>query len=325
MDKIDISNWNNYFGHAEQTMLYASERYSETQFNFKEPGLLSGTIRAISTPSMVLTELDIAAEKAFQLIDSNAKEAAESVFILKGDAESHFPYLKAPLHFSKQNHSIQYSTDFAGNHIIHSGNFHALTITYDLSYLNALLQTNENGSLRELSKNMFRKENFLAAPYRSDWNGRIAEVIQLILQCNFHGLTRYILIESKMMELFVLQMEQLYALQSSREKEKWSNTDRDKIFAVRDYIEHAYLKPLTLKELIYKFELNEFKLKKGFQYFFQTTVFGYVLHLRMQKAKDLLKEQRMNISEVAYFIGYNNTGSFSSEFKKRFGYSPSQR
>jgi AraC family transcriptional activator of pyochelin receptor len=54
------------------------------------------------------------------------------------------------------------------------------------------------------------------------------------------------------------------------------------------------------------------------------TVFGHIHHLRMQKAKRLLEEGRMNISEVSDFIGYSNIPAFSAAFKKHFGYPPSK-
>jgi len=127
-----------------------------------------------------------------------------------------------------------------------------------------------------------------------------------------------------MLELFVLQMEHLHSLQSSPGKQQWRKEDREKIFAVKEYIEHSYLQPLTLKELTYSFGLNEFKLKKGYKHFFNTTVFEHILQLRMRKANDLLSERRLSIADVASFIGYNNPGSFSYEYKKRFGYSPRQ-
>ncbi|MBN2611078.1 MAG: helix-turn-helix domain-containing protein [Bacteroidales bacterium] len=44
----------------------------------------------------------------------------------------------------------------------------------------------------------------------------------------------------------------------------------------------------------------------------------------MQKANQLLREKDLNISEIADFIGYKNTGSFTNEFRKRFGFAPSQ-
>jgi AraC-like DNA-binding protein len=119
-------------------------------------------------------------------------------------------------------------------------------------------------------------------------------------------------------------MEHLHALEGKSTKDQWRKEDKEKIYAVKEYLDRAYLDPLTMKSLTYEFGLNEFKLKKGYKHFFNTTVFGYILHLRMQKAKALLSDPQMTISDVAQFIGYNNTGSFSYEFKKRFGYSPSQ-
>lgn len=325
MDKINTANWADYFGEAEANVLHVSDRYTETVFEFKEPSLASGKIRAVATPGMVLTELSLQSNKPVQLIDSEPKESAESVFILEGNVESRFSYLTQPLHFSSRNHNIQYSTSFAGSHIINSGNFQALTITYDIAYLNSLLQSSENTTLEKLGKNVNRRENYLATPHSVNWDGQIAEVIQSVRQSKFQGPTHYIFIESKMMELFVLQMEHLHTLQLTSMKEKWRKEDQEKIFAVKEYLDRAYLHPLTMKDLTYEFGLNEFKLKKGYKHFFNTTVFAYILHLRMLKAKALLSDPQMTISEVAQFIGYNNTGSFSYEFKKRFGYSPSQR
>ena len=324
MDKLNTANWADYFGEAQPTVLHASERYTETVVEFKEPSLAWGKVRAIATPGMVLTELSLRSNQPFQLIDGEPKESAESVFILEGDVESRFSYLTQPLHFGSRNHNLQYSTNFAGNHIIHSGNFQALTITYDLAYLNSLLQSSENSTLQKLGNNVYKKENYLATPHGVNWDGRIAEVIQSVRQSKFQGPTQYIFIESKMMELFVLQMEHLHTLEGTSTKEQWRKEDKEKIFAVKEYLDRAYLDPLTMKSLTYEFGLNEFKLKKGYKHFFNTTVFGYILHLKMQKAKALLSDPQMTISDVAQFIGYNNTGSFSYEFKKRFGYSPSQ-
>jgi AraC-like DNA-binding protein len=44
----------------------------------------------------------------------------------------------------------------------------------------------------------------------------------------------------------------------------------------------------------------------------------------MQKAVQLLSQKDRTVSEIADLVGYSNVGSFSSEFKKRFGYPPSK-
>jgi signal transduction histidine kinase/ligand-binding sensor domain-containing protein/DNA-binding response OmpR family regulator len=48
----------------------------------------------------------------------------------------------------------------------------------------------------------------------------------------------------------------------------------------------------------------------------------FINHLRMKKSQDLLREQSMNISEVAYAVGYNDPKYFSRVFSKTFGQSP---
>lgn len=322
MDKINTANWNNYFGQMEQRVLYASDRYTEYDICFDEPGLASGNMKAIATPGMMLGELNIEAGKPFRLLDTEPKETAESVFVLNGDVESRFCNLKKSLQFSRQNHNLQYNTSFAGEHTIYSSSFHAITITYDLAWLKALVQSGTDGSLQMLSKSLDRKTNFLATTDSLQWQSRIAEVIHAIRHCGFTGLTKYIFIESKMMELFVLQIEHVHNINSGLAGEKWSQADKEKLYAVKVFIEQAYLEPLSLKELTYQFGLNEFKLKKGYRHFFQHTVFGHIHELRMQHAKTLLLDQQMNVTEVAYFIGYNNVSSFSYEFKKRHGCCP---
>ncbi|MGJ1411705.1 helix-turn-helix domain-containing protein [Sphingobacterium thalpophilum] len=51
---------------------------------------------------------------------------------------------------------------------------------------------------------------------------------------------------------------------------------------------------------------------------------NYVKIYRLKKAKELLKTS-MNISEVAYAVGFSERKYFSREFKKQFGYNPSER
>jgi CheY-like chemotaxis protein/anti-sigma regulatory factor (Ser/Thr protein kinase) len=51
---------------------------------------------------------------------------------------------------------------------------------------------------------------------------------------------------------------------------------------------------------------------------------NYVKTYRLNKAKELLTST-MNISEVAYAVGFSDRKYFSKEFKKQFGYNPSEQ
>jgi len=322
MDKINLANWDQYFGAAEQQLVHSSDRYSHFTLQFQQAGLATGKLNAINTPGMLFTELYMEADQPFSLYDAAPKETAESVFVLQGDVESRFDNLPNSLYFGRQQHNIQYNTNFSGTHIIHSRQFHACTITYHADYLKSLVDDEPGGALGSFSQHLANKTHFLGAARGLRWQQRIAELILSIRQSPFSGITRYIFTESKLLELFVLQMDQVNAIQSNAIKEYWSPADKEKLYAVKEFIATSYLEPLSLKALTQRFGLNEFKLKKGYKYFFQTTVFGDIHRLRMQQAQHLLKERMMNVTEVAYHIGYNNLSSFSHAFKKVFGFSP---
>jgi AraC-like DNA-binding protein len=44
----------------------------------------------------------------------------------------------------------------------------------------------------------------------------------------------------------------------------------------------------------------------------------------MEYAKQLLSEQSLTVSEVSERIGYKNQRHFSTAFKKKYGFSPSE-
>ena len=48
-----------------------------------------------------------------------------------------------------------------------------------------------------------------------------------------------------------------------------------------------------------------------------------IRNIRLQQAANLLSSKNLNISEVAYAVGYNNLATFSTAFKDFYGESPS--
>lgn len=50
----------------------------------------------------------------------------------------------------------------------------------------------------------------------------------------------------------------------------------------------------------------------------------YIRNLRMEHASRLIKEGKINITQIAYAVGFNNQAHFSTVFKKHFGMSPTE-
>jgi len=162
MDKIDLANWDQYFEKTEKQIVHSSERYTHFTVKFQQAGLAAGKLNAINTPGMLFTDLHIEADHPFRLYDATPKETTESVFVLEGDVESRFDNLQDSLYFSKQQHNLQYNTNFSGTHTVHSRKFHACTITYHADYLNSLLEDEPTGALGFFTEHLRKKPISLA-------------------------------------------------------------------------------------------------------------------------------------------------------------------
>ncbi|GAA3411247.1 helix-turn-helix domain-containing protein [Paenibacillus hodogayensis] len=89
------------------------------------------------------------------------------------------------------------------------------------------------------------------------------------------------------------------------------------------YVNGHYMNTLTLSELA---ELHAMSPKRFSYYFHKYTGFrpiDYVIHYRMEKARELLKAGKFPIRDVAASVGYANPLYFSRVFQQKFGMSPS--
>ena len=47
--------------------------------------------------------------------------------------------------------------------------------------------------------------------------------------------------------------------------------------------------------------------------------YAHIQKVRLQQAKLLLEQDKMNVSEVAYAVGFDSLSQFSQSFKKYYG------
>ena len=50
----------------------------------------------------------------------------------------------------------------------------------------------------------------------------------------------------------------------------------------------------------------------------------FIRNLRLEQAASLIRERKINVTQVAYAVGFNNQTHFSTVFKKHFGVTPSE-
>lgn len=90
----------------------------------------------------------------------------------------------------------------------------------------------------------------------------------------------------------------------------------------RDILSAEFKNPPSVEMLSKRVGTNQFKLKKLFHRCFNTTPYGMLLDIRMEKAYQLLASSRCPVNIVAEAVGYQHASNFSTAFIKYFGVSP---
>ncbi|GFH42720.1 hypothetical protein Hs30E_12710 [Lactococcus hodotermopsidis] len=101
--------------------------------------------------------------------------------------------------------------------------------------------------------------------------------------------------------------------------------DHNEVFQeILDYIEAHFSEQITLTALSEKFHFSYNYLSSYFSTNYNATFSDYLKTLRMEKAKTLLKNSELNLSEISEAIGFSDLAYFSKVFKKEIGTSPSK-
>lgn len=121
-----------------------------------------------------------------------------------------------------------------------------------------------------------------------------------------------------------LMGELLYLLARSGEEMPSRAEGDDNMKLIAEYINENYNTDLTLEGVAKKFFQNSAYFSRCFKKKFGTGFKEYLTNIRMAAAVELLKDSDLNITQIAYRVGYNSQNHFCKTFKSEFGMSPLQ-
>lgn len=90
----------------------------------------------------------------------------------------------------------------------------------------------------------------------------------------------------------------------------------------QEYIERNFQDRITVDQLADMFALGRRNLERRFKKATASTVVEYIQRVKIEAAKKNLETNRKNINEVMYDVGYTDTKTFRTIFKKITGLSP---
>jgi len=91
----------------------------------------------------------------------------------------------------------------------------------------------------------------------------------------------------------------------------------------RDRMDREYAKPLDVGALARTALMSEGHFSRRFREAYSETPYSYLMTRRIERAKALLRNGDMSVTDVCFAVGCTSLGSFSSRFTELVGETPS--
>jgi transcriptional regulator GlxA family with amidase domain len=152
----------------------------------------------------------------------------------------------------------------------------------------------------------------------------MALTVNEIVSCSLSGLSRRVYMRGKALELLSLTVSALENDAKHRPESglRLSRSDLAKLAEVKDLLANNLEKTWTLAELARHVGLNRTKLALGFKWQYGISIQACHRDLRLARAKELLVQGDLPITEIALSSGYAELSSFTRAFSQKFGVVP---
>ncbi|MGH6780934.1 MAG: helix-turn-helix transcriptional regulator, partial [Sphingomonadaceae bacterium] len=94
--------------------------------------------------------------------------------------------------------------------------------------------------------------------------------------------------------------------------------DRARLYEARAILLDRFTNPPTVDMLARLVGINRTTLRRGFKDMFGETIADFCQNRRMTLARELLKDPRFTIAEIAETVGYGQPTNFSAAFRRHF-------
>ena len=94
------------------------------------------------------------------------------------------------------------------------------------------------------------------------------------------------------------------------------------LLRAKDLMDARYREPLDVSALARAARLSPAHFSREFKREFGRTPHQYLLHRRLERAAELLRNTDRSVSDICFTVGLRSVGSFTSSFGREFGASP---
>ena len=195
--------------------------------------------------------------------------------------------------------------------IIYRSDCAVMDIGENCSYLTAVFELNQRKSLHILN-NAFH------------CTSELQQILwKLLIESSENSYYTRNLMECCLQEA-LLWLMQFYETISHKALFADNNPARNDLLSeILSYMNKRITEPVTIEEICHEFYISRSSLQALFKTHLNTSPKNYLLNIKLQKSKELIRQKQYTISEIAYMLGFSSIHYFSRLFKKYFNTTPS--
>ncbi|MGD1945756.1 MAG: helix-turn-helix domain-containing protein [Croceivirga sp.] len=255
---------------------------------------------ALSTPTQIQYELH--------------EEFVTMFFALEGHTVYRHEFLSRPLQFDAGHHNLFFMSEQLGKKdwvSSKSQSLKGLEISLSPQFFSSFFP--ENGrQMHKFLKGILLSQSAVLCERSFSITPAMRQIIHDILHCDKPMALKKLFLSSRVMDLLMLQIEQIQFTENDNTLPKGS---KERLYAVKNYLESKLEPQFSLKTLAAQFGTNEFTLKREFKQLFGKSVFDYWNSLRFDYAKRVLKEGE-SIKQLAIKWGIVMPKTFQPPLKR---------
>lgn len=193
-----------------------------------------------------------------------------------------------------------------------------VTLEFSRSHLQTQLAGNEADLEPEMRASIFEDQPHVSMP--RPMTGEQRKVVASLTEPPVAKAARIIWYQSKALELmahflFEPKDPELFCMRQKR-------VARDRVERVKELLARDLGNPPSLEQLGAQVGCSSFYLSRIFSREVGLTIPQYLRNIRMEKAAELLRSGRFNVSEAAIEVGYSSLSHFSKAFCETIGCCP---
>ncbi len=147
-------------------------------------------------------------------------------------------------------------------------------------------------------------------------------LFEQLVSCPWTGTTKRLFFESKAFEIIATLLRQVECDPKPLPK-GFSRAETNRLYEAAEWLRDGLEDPPSLFQLARNAGMSHVKLNRGFRCLFDTTVFGYLRRVRLERARHLLEKSETDVTSAALSVGYTSVSAFSRAFLATYGYKPS--